>query len=326
MEIYQVLQPDNKKSYELMQQLHQNPRRYFNIAGITVCVESTLDLDTAKFKEELEAFAVSGPGEDNVTLSHHFAMPALDNLDLGKEVYRKAPWAIYQNDNHWIYLGILPARTNDDTLHRLAIFSADYREALIYSPPQARDHILADGFQSLSLMPTDQIWLTPLLADRSAVLLHSGAAIVNRHGLVFVGHSDAGKTTTMELLMTAKQDQGLEAEILCDDRNVIRHWPDGWYVHGTWSHGDIAAVSPAGAPLKAVLFLEQAKENKVVPLTDRKQIWSRLLATLIRSMVTAKWWQQELDILEKLVEEVPCYRMCFDRSGAIVPELERLLK
>ena len=40
-------------------------------------------------------------------------------------------------------------------------------------------------------------------------------------------------------------------------------------------------------------------------------------------MVTADWWQKEMDLLERIVAEVPCYTMRFDKSGAIVAELEK---
>ena len=127
----------------------------------------------------------------------------------------------------------------------------------------------------------------------------------------------------MELL---KASQDVKATILCDDRNVIRKWPDGWRVHGTWSHGTTADVSPDEAPLKAILFLQQDTKNELVPLTDRREIWKRLLATLIKPMVTAEWWQKELDVLERIVAEASFYTMHFDRTGAIVPELERLCR
>jgi hypothetical protein len=193
--------------------------------------------------------------------------------------------------------------------------------------------------------------------------VHSAAAIVNGQGLVFVGHSEAGKSTTMELLKAAGEQgrggareqgsRGLQVEILCDDRNVIRKWnsvairnsqfaiPDShsaiqnhkseiinlkseWRVHGTWSHGTTADVSSASAPLRAILFLQQDTCNEIAPLTDRKEIWRRLLATLIRPMVTAEWWQKELDVLQEIVDEIPCYTMRFDRSGAIVAQLVAL--
>ena len=300
-------------------------RSYFKIAGINVCVESDLDRKQQKFKSELMAFAVDSPGDDNVTLRHHFGLPDLTGLDLGAEVYRRAPWAIYHKHDCWIYRGILPM-VNEEALHRFAIFSADYKEAIIFSPPQSLVDIRENGFQSLSLFPTDQIWLAPLLAERDAVLLHSAAALINGLGFIFVGHSDAGKSTTMELLRNANCKKQLDVEILCDDRNIIRRWSDGWHVHGTWSHGDIADVSPNGAPLKGIFFLEQAPVNIIVPLTDRKQSWRRLLATLIKPMVTEKWWQQEIDIIEQIINQVPCYSMLFDKSGAIVSELERLSK
>ena len=200
--------------------------------------------------------------------------------------------------------------------------------------------IRRDGWPSLSLFPTDQIWLGPLLADRSAVLLHSAGVIFNGQGLLFVGHSEAGKSTTVTMLKTAcsEKTQGAHlrgnghperpshVEILCDDRNIARRWPDGFRVHGTWSHGDVPDVSAASAPLRAILFLRQDKVNTIEPLADRKETWKRLLATLIRPMVTVEWWQKELDVLERLVQEVPCYTMHFDKSGAIIAELERLVR
>jgi len=144
-----------------------------------------------------------------------------------------------------------------------------------------------EGFHSLSLFPTDQIWLGPLLADRDAVLLHSAAVILNGQGLLFVGPSDAGKSTIVTLLKDAadraKGLSSLRAEVLCDDSNTVRKWPrpvsatnDGerggeWRVHGTWSHGDVADVSSASAPLRAILFLEQSPRNEIVRLTVHAQ-------------------------------------------------------
>jgi MoaA/NifB/PqqE/SkfB family radical SAM enzyme len=330
----------------------KNHRKYFKIAGITVRIESDIDFSTVKFKEELKAFEVTGPGDDNVEFRHHFELPDLSGKDLGSEIYRKPPWTISRKNGTWFYRGISPTH-GDTELHRVAVFNADHTRGTIYSRPDDESRILKDGWQSLSLFPTDQIWLGPLLADRNAVLIHSAAAIVNYCGLMFVGHSDAGKSTTMEMLKAADRQGKLSAEILCDDRNVIRRWPNNviaspegarqsqplnsgiasshesllamtngqWRVHGTWSHGTTADVSPSSAPLKAILFLKQDTLNRIEPIDDRKAVWKGLLATLIRPMVTAEWWQKELDVLERIVAEIPCYTMHFDKSGLIVEEI-----
>jgi uncharacterized Fe-S cluster-containing radical SAM superfamily protein len=306
-------------------------RRYFQIAGITVGVECDLDLSKIEFTPELASFAVDGPGDDNVTLRHVFELPDLTGKDLGKELYRKSPWAISRRDGTWFYRDISPG-SDDAELRLIAAFNADHTRATIHHLPRDAEHVRSDGWPSLSLFATDQIWLTPLLADRNAVLLHSAAVILNGQGLLFVGHSDAGKSTTVTLLKNARDLSGLQCEVLCDDRNIVRKWiplPSSigedkggdWRVHGTWSHGDVADVSSASAPLRAILFLQQDTCNAIIPLADRKEIWKRLLGTLIRSMVTAEWWQKELDVLEQMVDEVPCYIMRFDKSGAIVDHL-----
>lgn len=292
--------------------------RRFHIAGIDVRVESDFDLNLVKFKDEFIPFASGEQGTDNVTLHHCFYMPDISIEDLGSVLYRKAPWIISRKNGIWIYRGT-SSDGDDPELHRVAIFNAQHTHASIYSPPRYADHLKTIGWHSLSLLPTDQIWLAPVLADRSAVLLHSGAAIFNGRGLMFVGHSGAGKSTTMAML------EG-RAEILCDDRNIARRWESGWKVHGTWSHGEVANVSSTSAPLHALLFLQQDTDNDIVLITDRKLIWRRLLATLIRPMVTLEWWQKELAVIERIVDEVPCYIMRFNKSGAIINNLDTLTR
>lgn len=294
--------------------------RYFRIAGITVCITSDLDFNEVKFRDALLRFAVKGPGEDNVIIHHHFGLPDLAGADVGKTVYRKVPWAISRKDDHWYYLGIT-SNENNRNLQWVGIFNADHTEAVIYSEKRFEQIVRNDdpGWPSLSLFPTDQVWLAPLLADRNAILLHSAGAILNGQGLLFVGHAEAGKSTTVDMLKG-------RAEILCDDRNVARIWNGGWRVHGTWSHGDVADVSAASAPLRAILFLKQDWRNEVVPLNERKTIWKGLLATLVKPFATAAWWRKEMNVLEHLIGDVPCYVMHFDKSGGIVPELVKLVR
>jgi hypothetical protein len=66
-----------------------NHRRHFQIAGITVCVESDLNFDTIRFRPERGAFAVQAPGDDTATLHHHFELPDLEGQDLGVGLYHR---------------------------------------------------------------------------------------------------------------------------------------------------------------------------------------------------------------------------------------------
>jgi hypothetical protein len=115
------------------------------------------------------------------------------------------------------------------------------------------------------------------------------------------------------------------SEILCDDRIIVRRWPEGFKIHGTWCHGEVPVVSNAAAPLRAIFLLEKSPQNRIAAITDRRQIVKKLLACLIKALATADWWEKTLTVIENLVREVPCYRMEFDKSGTVVPLLEKLV-
>jgi hypothetical protein len=131
-----------------------------------------------------------------------------------------------------------------------------------------------------------------------------------------VGHSEAGKSTIVTMLKD-------RAEILCDDRMIVRRWENGFRIHGNWSHGDVPEISANSAPLTAIMFLEQSAQNRLIPLNDKKEVIKKLLACLIKPLVTADWWEKILTLAEKIVQEVPCYMLQFDKSGGVVNLLEK---
>jgi hypothetical protein len=123
---------------------------------------------------------------------------------------------------------------------------------------------------------------------------------------------------------------GDRAEVLCDDRNIVRKEgrgegggrdEGGFRVYGSWSHGEVPLVSASSAPLRAILFLKQSPDNRLVPITNRNEVLKGLLACLIRPLVTAGWWEKTLSVVEVLTREVPCYTMEFDKSGRIVEQI-----
>ena len=292
--------------------------RWYSIADITLQIESDLPFAETTFSDKLEKFRIAAPGEDAIRIHHHFSLPDLGGLDLSREKYRKEPWAIYQTETGFIYLGILP-NGFEKKLWKVVKFDAGHTRADIYHPGPG---IWADAaHNSLTLFPSDQILVARHLASRAGCYLHSAGAIVNGAGMLFVGHSEAGKSTTTQMLIDAGVRGDLAAEILCDDRNIVRRRDDGWRAYGSWSHGDIPVVSAASAPLRAICFLEKSPENRLIPLDDRQEIIRRLLACVIKPFVTTEWWEKTLDVIERLAREAPCYRMRFDKTGKITDDL-----
>lgn len=89
-------------------------------------------------------------------------------------------------------------------------------------------------------------------------------------------------------------------------------------MYGTWSHGDVPAVSSWSAPLHAILYIERSAVNRITRIDDRREIVRRLLACVISSFVTADWWEKTLTYVKQMAREGPCYRMQFDKNGPIV--------
>jgi len=288
-------------------------RRYYEIGGLTVQVESDLPIADDTFHPKFKTFEVDGPGADAIVVRHHFGAQRPDEDALGRVVYDDAPWTIYRSPSGFTYL----ISVSGHEAESIVVANPDHSVIDVFNGPFGEELYRAGGLTALTLMTTDQIVLARALAERRACFVHSCGAIVDGRGLLFVGHSGAGKSTMMSLLEA-------EGTALCDDRNIVRVWDDGVRVHGCWSHGEVPVVSAASGPLAAVLFLRQADTNRLVPLASSRDVLGRLVPCVIKPLVTADWWERTLDVVERVVDDVPCYVAEFDQSGAIVPLLRGL--
>lgn len=285
-----------------------NHVRYYRIAGLTIKVESDLPITDTTFHPKFRIFQVDGPGEDTISIRHHFFVPNLNELNLGKEIYSKPPWTIFKCDDTFFYLGISP-NPEDKSVYQLAVFNYDHTNLRVFH--RWENTFLKGRLKSLSLLPTDQILLSRVLADREGCYLHSCGVSFNGKGILFPGHSGAGKSTIAKMLMN-------HADTLCDDRIIVRRWNNGFRIHGTWSHGDIPEISANSAPLRAILFLNKSSDNRLILVPHKKQVIGRLIGPLVRPLLTADWWDKILRLTARLSSEIPCYDLYYDMSGSVI--------
>jgi radical SAM protein with 4Fe4S-binding SPASM domain len=299
-----------KKSWE------KNHRRFYEIANITIQLESELPIRKNTFHPKFKAFEVDGPGDNNTIIQHFFSDPPLQMNKMGQPVFHQPPWKIFKHRNNWVYfcIGSGGRRTS---YPQVGIFSRDYRFNRLYNDDTKKKYFIKGDVTSLSLMPSDQMLIAQVLSYHEGCYFHSSGVIHQGSGFLLMGHSGAGKSTLTRIL----QD---ETEILCDDRNIVRNWPEGFKIHGTWSHGDIPEVSPSSAPLKAMLFLEKSPDNRLEQIQDKQIIIGKLLSFLIKPLGTGDWWQKSLDLLEKIVIEVPCYFLYFNKGNEVKDLINKL--
>jgi MoaA/NifB/PqqE/SkfB family radical SAM enzyme len=290
-----------------MDDWRKNHRRYFRVAGISVQVDSDLPITDSTFEPKFRQFQAESAQDDLVSIHYHFSPPFPNGQDLGEEVYNRRPWAIYRKDRSWIYKTV-ESNGNSHLPSKYLFANNDHTRVHIYYPD--KEDYLSKSLSSLTFALTDQALLARVLADRNGCYLHSAGVILNGKGLLFVGHSEAGKSTIVKML------QG-RAEILCDDRNIVRRWPDGFKVHGCWNHGEVSDVSSSSAPLEAIFFHHKSHRNRMKRIEDPGIILRPLLACLIRPFMTADWWEKMLTLIDSMSKEVPCYNLEFDKSGAL---------
>ncbi len=250
-----------------------------------------------------------------ITIRHHSSLcsPVID--ESWRLVYKKIPWTIYQKETSWVYL-VIQEEEKELDLWTIGVFDGTHTKGTIYHRDNTQ--LLRGNNHSLTLYPTDQILLARVLADRQACYFHAAGMILHGQGILFVGHSGAGKSTTVSMLKG-------EGEILCDDRIIVRRWPDGVKIHGTWSHGDIPDVSNSSAPLRAIFFLEKSQENAIEPI-DKHAVIRMLPLYVVKPLVTADWWENILDLIHLISQEIPVYRLKLDTSGKVRELLDEFLQ
>jgi MoaA/NifB/PqqE/SkfB family radical SAM enzyme len=287
--------------------------QYYQIAGITIQLSADFPLTDEHFHPKFAKFRVDGPGEETISIKLTSPLPSLSYFRLGQEIFRRPPWAIYRQRDSYIYIGT--SSENNEEIYNFSITDSDHSNITIFQPEEIPNK---KNLSVLTVFPSDQILLAPMLAYRQACYLHSAGIIINDQGFLFIGHSEAGKSTTLKMLRG-------HGEILCDDRNIVRRWPEGYRVHGTWNHGELPDVSSASAPLRALIFLEQSNTNELIELTDRRERFGLVLSHVVKPLLTQDWWDKILNLAWNIAGDVPAYRLRFDLSGKVYDTIAELL-
>src|SRR4051794_11567923 len=205
--------------------------RFFRIGGVTLGVRGS----DAPVTGALEKF-VAGPGaaDIEVVARHvHEIEPPRGALLFDSS----AVWKLYDDggprahriDCHSPLFGEMP--------YKSARVSPDLRTADV--------RVRIDGHNPLEF-PLDELLVNAYLAPRNGVELHACGIIDGGQGLLFIGNSGDGKTTTARLW------QGGSAEIVSDDRVVVREEDGGWMMYGTPWHGEAEICSAGRAPLRRI--------------------------------------------------------------------------
>lgn len=167
--------------------------------------------------------------------------------------------------------------------------------------------------------PLDQLLLMYVLAQKGGAILHAAGISLGNRGCVFPGSSGAGKSTLLRQFSGASG-----AELLSDDRVVVRRTSHTFKAFGTPWPGEAAIAENKSVPLSGIFFISHGSDNRIREL-GRKEALERLLP-----VTSIPWYDQAvmtkiLDFCDDLSSHVPAYELFFRPDGEVVRVLERFV-
>lgn len=195
-------------------------------------------------------------------------------------------------------------------------YTPDFSEVAYYVNEQQYPHMIRKISKVLQLFPIRQF-----LIRYGAVILHSSRVKICGKALLFTAPSQTGKTTQARLWNKYEN-----AEILSNDRTILRKRSGGFMTYGYPVDGSSPVYRNEEIPLGAVIILKQGTENRI----ERIRL-SGALKFLMEQTVSDVWSCEELSEIQslwlELMERCPVYRLtCRPDREAVECLKERLVK
>lgn len=147
------------------------------------------------------------------------------------------------------------------------------------------------------------------IIDKGGFFLHCSCLKFEDKAIIFTAPSGTGKSTHARLW---REYFGEKVEMINDDKPIVRDQGGRFIIYGTPWNGKHRIGSNISAPIGAVFFLEQAKENKTERIDSVTALTLLLQQTVIPETKGAL--QNLLDMLTRIIETVPMYKLYCDIS------------
>lgn len=146
--------------------------------------------------------------------------------------------------------------------------------------------------------------ITEGLLARDILLMHGSALAVDGRACIFSAPSGTGKSTHARLVRELLGDRVL---MINDDKPYLRFDPEEIMVCGSPWMGKHRLGAPVERPLTGLVFLTRGKTDSIRPLEPREEL--PLLLTQLYRPREAELMQRSLVLIDRLVREIPMYRM-----------------
>lgn len=265
------------------------------IGGISFAITLNKPKDYHIFEKIYHEFFTND--DPNIILQvNHKEMPDLNGW---KKVFDSGSvWCLWQSNNMWAIS--LHSPLLEPSIYQLVILDSAFERGEIYIRK------IPSGESSFPFeYALAEVLTVILLAMGRGVLMHACAIKDGETGRLFVGTSGAGKSTTARIW--ASQES---AQILCDDRVILRKHEGRFWMYGTPWHGDVHAVSSKAVPLEQIFILRHASKNSATLLKPADAV-SQLFVRTFPTFWDNAGINFTLEFLAEMSLAVPCNDLGF---------------
>ena len=146
---------------------------------------------------------------------------------------------------------------------------------------------------------------------RDGLPLHASLVEKDGFGVIFLGPSGMGKSTQAKLW-----ERYLGADFLIGDRPGMRKIDGRWIAFGMPWDGKDAINRQDSVPVRALVWLEQAKENRIAPMNP-----VQAMSVMLKQAMMPVWDDAAMNgaaaLMGALAREIPMYHLrCLPDEGA----------
>lgn len=189
---------------------------------------------------------------------------------------------------------------------------------------------MKDNYKSVDLIPHEPyrcvesmkllgVVFQQMLPLKNGLTIHGSGMEYQGKGVIFSGFSGSGKTTQARLWRKYR-----DVIVINGDSPVLRNTPSGPHMYGTPWCGTSGESINRKVPLKAIVLVNQSKENRVEEIKGDDAVLAVYTNILYFSQD-----EQDLDlllpVLTELVRNIKVYKLYCNMEEGAVDTLERYL-
>lgn len=272
--------------------------------------------DDMLMPDNMDKFRVDNPAEE---MAMRYVLEVTDDIEAKEKLLldEKVDGIEIRRDNFCL------CQTRLGEVRRLN-FQGDMRPyAVTRKKPEGVTEVWFDDKRA-DMLIYDTVFISALalekvMIDADAMILHSAYMCYKNTAVLFSAPSGTGKSTQANLWEKYRGTYTVNG-----DKSLLIRETDGWYANGWPICGSSGICKNESHPIRAIVVLKQAKENKVYPLKGLKALRP------VMEQITINTWDstyqmKAMDQIEKLLMEVPIYCLECDISEDAVKCLENVI-